>query len=111
MPLTTITRLDPVFVDIQESAADLLSLRRALSQGGVVPTSAQVRLKLPDGSFYGFTGTVEFSQVLVDQSTGTVTLRARFRQPAVDAPARHVRDRAVRAGGGYIGASSCRSRR
>jgi len=79
--LTTITRLDPVFVDIQESAADLLALRRALSQGGVVPTSAQVRVKLPDGSYYGATGTVEFSEVLVDQSTGTVTLRARFPNP------------------------------
>jgi membrane fusion protein (multidrug efflux system) len=80
-PLTTITRLDPVFVDIQESAADLLALRRALSRGGVVPTSAQVRLKLPDGSFYDYTGTVEFSEVLVDQNTGTVTLRARFANP------------------------------
>jgi len=79
--LTTITRLDPVFVDIQESAADLLALRRALTQGGVVPTSAQVRLKLPDGTFYGATGTVEFSEVLVDQNTGTVTLRARFPNP------------------------------
>jgi membrane fusion protein (multidrug efflux system) len=77
-PMTTITRLDPVYVDIQESAADLLTLRRALGQGGVVPTSAQVRLKLPDGSDYGFTGTVEFSEVVVDQTTGTVTLRARF---------------------------------
>ena len=46
-----------------------------------MPTTAQVRLKLPDGSFYGFTGTVEFSQVLVDQTTGTVTLRARFPNP------------------------------
>jgi membrane fusion protein (multidrug efflux system) len=79
--LTTITRLDPVFVDIQESAADLLALRRALAQGGVVPTSAQVRVKLPDGSYYGATGTVEFSEVLVDQNTGTVTLRARFPNP------------------------------
>ena len=79
--LTTITRLDPVYVDIQESAADLLALRRALGAGGVVPTSAQVRLKLPDGTYYGFTGTVEFSEVLVDQSTGTVTLRARFANP------------------------------
>jgi len=59
--LTTITRLDPVYVDIQESAADLLALRHALTQGGAVPTSAQVRLKLPDGSDYGFAGTVEFS--------------------------------------------------
>src|SRR6476661_8364833 len=79
--LATITRLDPVFVDIQESAADLLKLREVLSQGGAVPTSAQVRLKLPDGSIYGFTGTVEFSQVIVDQSTGTVTVRARFPNP------------------------------
>ena len=77
-PLTTITRLDPIYVDIQQSAADLLALRRALAKGGVVPTSAQVRLKLPDGTDFGFTGTVEFSEVLVDQNTGTVTLRARF---------------------------------
>ena len=79
--LTTITRLDPVFVDIQESAADLLSLRQSLAKGGASPTTAQVRLKLPDGSFYGYTGTVEFSQVLVDQATGTVTIRARFPNP------------------------------
>jgi membrane fusion protein (multidrug efflux system) len=79
--LTTITRLDPVYVDIQESAADLLALRRALSQGGVVATSAQVRLKLPDGSDYGMTGKVEFSEVVVDQNTGTVTLRAVFPNP------------------------------
>jgi membrane fusion protein (multidrug efflux system) len=80
-PLTTITRLDPVYVDIQESAADLLALRQALSKGGAVSTSAQVRLKLPDGSYYGYSGTVEFSEVLVDQSTGSVTLRARFANP------------------------------
>lgn len=79
--LATITRLDPVFVDIQQSAADLLNLRQALAQGGAVPASAQVRLKLPDGSFYGFAGTVEFSQVIVDQGTGTVTIRARFPNP------------------------------
>jgi membrane fusion protein (multidrug efflux system) len=79
--LATITRLDPVFVDIQESAADLLALRKAVSQGGATSTSAQVRLKLPDGSYYGYSGTVEFSQVLVDQNTGTVTLRARFANP------------------------------
>jgi len=79
--LATITRLDPVYVDIQQSAADLLKLRQALSQGGAVSTSAQVRLKLPDGSDYGFTGTVEFSEVIVDQSTGSVTIRARFPNP------------------------------
>ena len=80
-PLTTITRLDPVYVDIQQSAADLLALRQALSRGGTVPTTAQVRLKLPDGSYYGYSGTVEFSQVLVNQETGTVTVRARFPNP------------------------------
>jgi membrane fusion protein (multidrug efflux system) len=79
--LTTITRLDPIYVDIQQSAADLLKLRQALSQGGAVPTTAQVRLKLPDGADYSFTGTVEFSQVIVDQATGTVTIRARFPNP------------------------------
>ena len=80
-PLTTITRLDPVFVDIQESAADLLALRRSLAKGGAVPTMAQVRLLLPDGSDYDYTGTVEFSEVVVDQATGTVTIRARFANP------------------------------
>jgi membrane fusion protein (multidrug efflux system) len=80
-PMVTITRLDPVYVDIQQSAADLLGLRQALARGGVVPTTAQVRLKLPDGSDYGFSGTVEFSQVVVDQDTGSVTIRARFPNP------------------------------
>jgi membrane fusion protein (multidrug efflux system) len=79
--LTTITRLDPVYVDIQESAADLLNLRQSLAKGGAVPTSAQVHLVLPDGSDYGYTGTVEFSEVVVDQTTGTVTIRARFPNP------------------------------
>lgn len=79
--LTTITRLDPVFVDIQQSAASLLNIRRSLAQGGVAPATAQVRIKLPDGTYYGYSGTVEFSQVLVDQTTGTVTIRARFPNP------------------------------
>ena len=79
--LTTITRLDPVYVDIQQSAADLVGLRRQLAVGGAAPTTAQVRLNLPDGSDYGYTGTVEFSEVIVDQSSGTVTVRARFPNP------------------------------
>ncbi len=79
--LTTITRLDPVYVDVQQSAADLLALRRALAQGGAVSTRANVHLLLPDGSDYGYTGTVEFSNVVVDQATGAVTLRATFANP------------------------------
>jgi len=79
--LTTITRLDPVYVDIQQSAADLLALRRSLAQGGAAPTMAQVRLKLPDGGDYGYTGTVQFTEVVVNADTGSVTLRARFPNP------------------------------
>ena len=76
--LTTITRLDPIYVDIQQSAPELLSLRRDLARGGSVPTAAQVRLTLPDGSDYGYTGTVQFTEVVVNPDTGSVTLRAEF---------------------------------
>jgi len=79
--LTTITRLDPVYVDIQQSAPDLLTLRRSLALGGTIPATAQVRLKLPDGSDYGYTGTVQFTEVVVNSDTGSVTLRARFPNP------------------------------
>jgi membrane fusion protein (multidrug efflux system) len=79
--LTTITRLDPVYVDIQQSAPDLLVLRRSLTQGGTVPSMAQVRLTLPDGSDYGYTGTIQFTEVVVNADTGSVTLRARFPNP------------------------------
>ncbi|MEA3013794.1 MAG: rane fusion protein multidrug efflux system [Sphingomonadales bacterium] len=79
--LATITRLDPIYVDIQRSASDLLALRRSLAQGGAVPAAAQVRLTLPDGSDYGSIGTVQFSEVIVDEQTGAVTVRARFPNP------------------------------
>lgn len=80
-PLAVIQRLDPIFVDIQQSSADLTTLRRSLSAGGVGTGNTQVRLKLEDGSDYGYTGTVQFSENLVNESTGTVTLRARFPNP------------------------------
>ena len=80
-PLAVIQRLDPIYVDIQQSSADLTKLRRSLASGGVQPGSTQVRLKLEDGSDYGYTGTVQFSEVTVNESTGTVTLRARFPNP------------------------------
>jgi membrane fusion protein (multidrug efflux system) len=79
--LATITRLDPINVDIQQSATELLALRRSMARGGAEPTAAQVRLTLPDGSDYGITGTVQFSEVIVNQDTGTVILRARFANP------------------------------
>ena len=80
-PLTTIQRLDPMYVDIQQSSADLLALRRSLSSGDTVPTHADVHLTLEDGSTYAMVGSLEFSEVVVDQTTGTVTLRARFPNP------------------------------
>ncbi|GAA4212273.1 efflux RND transporter periplasmic adaptor subunit [Sphingomonas endophytica] len=80
-PLATIQQLDPMFVDIQQSSTNLLALRRALAAGGAAPARAEVTLKLEDGSDYGLKGTVEFAEVVVDQSTGTVTLRARFPNP------------------------------
>ena len=79
--LAVITRTDPIYVDMQESTADLLALKRALSTGGVTPGSTQVRLKLDDGSDYGFTGTVKFAELITNESTGTVTLRAEFPNP------------------------------
>jgi len=80
-PLAVIQRLDPMYVDIQQSSADLTKLRHALAVGGVEPGSTQVHLKLEDGSDYGYTGTVQFSEVMVNESTGTVTLRAKFPNP------------------------------
>ncbi|WP_420902600.1 efflux RND transporter periplasmic adaptor subunit [Sphingobium algorifonticola] len=80
-PLAVIQRLDPIFVDIQQSSADLLALRRSLANGGAAPASASVRLILEDGSTYPQTGTVQFSEVMVNASTGTVTLRASFANP------------------------------
>lgn len=80
-PLAIIQRLDPIFVDMQQASADLLALRRSLATGGTVPASARVRLILEDGSDYGLTGTVQFSEAVVNAATGTVTLRARFPNP------------------------------
>ncbi len=81
-PLAVISVLDPVYVDLQQSAGDLLRLRKLLAAGnGAAPLSAEVRLKLDDGSDYGMAGRVEFSEVTSDLATGTVTLRARFANP------------------------------
>ena len=79
--LATIQRLDPIFVDIQQSSADHTALRQELSRGGVTPASTPVQLILEDGSVYPHPGRMEFAEALVDPSTGTVTLRARFPNP------------------------------
>lgn len=80
-PLATIQQLDPIYVDIAQSAADLVALRRALPSHGAKAEKTEVKLILEDGGEYAQTGVVEFSEAVVDQSTGTVTLRARMPNP------------------------------
>jgi membrane fusion protein (multidrug efflux system) len=80
-PLAVIQRMDPIYVDMQQSANELTALRRRLADGGVLPGSTDVRLQLDGGTMYPLAGTVQFSEVTVDQTTGTVTLRARFPNP------------------------------
>jgi membrane fusion protein (multidrug efflux system) len=80
-PLAVIQRMDPIYVDMQQSANELTALRRKLAQGGVTPGGTEVRLQLDGGAVYPLAGTVQFSEVTVDQTTGTVTLRARFPNP------------------------------
>jgi membrane fusion protein (multidrug efflux system) len=80
-PLAVISTLDTVYVDIQQSSAEMLALRRTLAGGGALPSGAAVRLKLEDGSDYNFTGTIQFSEVTVSETTGTVALRAKFPNP------------------------------
>lgn len=79
--LASIQRLDPIYVDIQQSSADLVTLRRTLAAGGMASSSAAVKLTLEDGSEYGPAGRVEFAEPVVDLNTGTVTLRATFPNP------------------------------
>ena len=79
--LATISQLDPIFVDIQQSSTALLDLRESLANGNALPASTSVRLTLENGRAYQQTGTIQFGEVSVDTSTGTVTLRARFPNP------------------------------
>lgn len=82
--LTTVQQIDPMYVDLQQSSAEGLALRRQLTEGSLKSggkEQASVTLKLEDGSSYAERGTLEFSGVTVNQATGSVTLRARFPNP------------------------------
>jgi membrane fusion protein (multidrug efflux system) len=82
--MTTIQQIDPMYVDIAQSSAEGLALRRDIAAGSLKAGGegkANVTLKLEDGSTYARGGTLEFSGVTVDQNTGSVTLRARFPNP------------------------------
>ena len=80
--LATIQNLDPMYVDVTQSNAEMLRLRQSLANGVLKKGStAPVRLLLEDGSSYPVAGTLKFSESTVDQSTGSVTFRAVFSNP------------------------------
>jgi membrane fusion protein (multidrug efflux system) len=82
--LATIQELSPIYVDVVQSSSELLQLKQNLASGLLKKSGAaqaRVRLVLEDGSPYPLTGTLKFSEVTVDQSTGSVTLRAIFPNP------------------------------
>ncbi|MDO9617955.1 MAG: efflux RND transporter periplasmic adaptor subunit [Pseudomonas sp.] len=78
-PLTTVQQLDPLYIDITQSSAEVLRLKRELAEGRLNQISedeAQIRLRLEDGTEYAHAGRLQFSSASVSQSTGSVTLRA-----------------------------------
>jgi membrane fusion protein (multidrug efflux system) len=81
--LATVQKLDPIYVDISQSSTEFLRLKHELDAGrlGQPGSGAPVTLKLEDGSTYPLPGTLEFSDVTVDQNTGAITLRAVFPNP------------------------------
>ncbi len=81
--LATIQQIDPIFVDVVQSNADLLRLRSSLESGRLKHDGAQnkVKLILEDGSTYPITGTIQFRDFSVEPSTGAVTLRMVFANP------------------------------
>jgi membrane fusion protein, multidrug efflux system len=79
--LTTVQQLDPVYVDLTQSSVDGLKLRRQIQEGRLQTNginAAKVTLVLEDGRVYPETGKLQFSDVSVDQGTGSVTVRAIF---------------------------------
>ena len=79
--LATIRTLDPIYVDLTQSSTQLLKLRALLEQQGIKQGSTKLALKLEDGSMYKQNGTLQFQEIAVDESTGSVTLRATFPNP------------------------------
>lgn len=80
-PLATIQKLDPMYVDLTQSSDEYLALRKQLTKNGIKPNELSVRLKLENGTIYAKQGTFKFSDIAVDEATGSVTLRAAFSNP------------------------------
>jgi membrane fusion protein (multidrug efflux system) len=82
--MTTVQQIDPIYVDVRQSSAEGLQLRRQLASGQLKmsgPDQAKVGLMLEDGTEYPVAGTLQYNGVTVDQATGSVTLRALFPNP------------------------------
>ncbi|WP_415808998.1 efflux RND transporter periplasmic adaptor subunit [Bordetella muralis] len=83
--LATVQQIDPIYVDVTQSSVELLRLRNAIESGSLQrdtsKDSARVSLELANGQNYGVEGTLEFSEITVDESTDSVTLRAVFPNP------------------------------
>ena len=83
--LNTVQQIDPIYVDLRQSSAEVLKLRQALESGQLKKAGGadqfKVGLTLEDGSSYPLTGTLRFSGVTVDPATGSVVLRAVFPNP------------------------------
>jgi len=86
--LATVQQLDPIYVDVTQSAAEVLALRRDLETGrlqqagqGAGQAQARVKLLTEDGREYGQPGTLQFADVTVDPGTGSIGLRVLFPNP------------------------------
>jgi membrane fusion protein (multidrug efflux system) len=82
--IATVQQLDPAYVDVTQPITTLLRLKREAAAGLLQQNEAgktQVRIRLEDGSDYAHPGTLEFSEVTVDEGTGSVTLRALLPNP------------------------------
>ena len=82
--LATIQRLDPMYVDVPQSTAEVLRLRRGLKEGRLDQSGAdqkKVQLIMEDGTAYPLAGTLQFRDVTVDPTTGSVILRLVFPNP------------------------------
>ncbi len=80
-PLATIRQIDPVLVDVTQSAAEILAWRRGLLAEGLKEASPTVSLTLADGSRYDHTGALTAAEPYVNEQTGVVTLRLEFPNP------------------------------
>lgn len=81
--LATVQQLDPIYVDVTQSSNDFLRLKQELANGKLKQENgkAKVELVTSDGIKFPQSGTLEFSDVTVDQTTGSITLRAIFPNP------------------------------